>query len=488
MVEGNDARDLAAFGYRQELDRTLGAFSAFAAGFSYISILTGLFQTFAFGFAAGHQAILWSWPLVLAGQFLVALNFAELAAHFPLSGGVYQWSKLVGSPFLGWTVGWTYTACLIVTLAAVALALQNTLPLIWPGFQITGSAASPHDGAVNAVILGCLLLAVSTWLNMAGVKVLALVNNLGVFAELAGVIVLIAALAFSSVRPAAAVFSPPSVGPLLVSGAVTASYVLYGFDTAASLAEETHDPRRRAPRAILRALSAAGVLGMLVLLLSLTSARNLAAGELGRADGGLPWLVKDVLGGRFGTVLLCDVAVAILACTLAVHAGAVRLIFAVARDGGLPFSEALSRVSGSSRTPTVPVLVTGIGAVAILVLNVNLPKLIELVTMVAALWANLAYFLVLAALLWRRIRREQLSDHASAFTLGRAAPVINLLGLLWSAFMVLNLGWPRAAIYGDGLLNRFAPLMLTAALLIFGGASYAWMRATAPRGGNAHAA
>ena len=56
------------------------------------------------------------------------MRFAELAAQYPLSGGAYQWSKLVGSPFLGWMVGWIYLACLIVTLAAVALALQSAAP------------------------------------------------------------------------------------------------------------------------------------------------------------------------------------------------------------------------------------------------------------------------------------------------------------------------------------------------------------------------
>ena len=484
MAASDDARDLAAFGYTQELNRTLGAFSVFAAGFSYISILTGLFQTFAFGFAAGHQAILWSWPMVLGGQFLVALSFAELAAHFPLSGGVYQWSKLIGSPFLGWTVGWTYIGCMVVTLAAVALALQNTLPQIWAPFQMAGTAASPHDRAVNAVILGCVLLALSTWLNVAGVKVLAFVNNLGVFAELAGVTILIAALALRAARPAAALFSVPSAEPLLVSGAVTASYVLYGFDTAASLAEETREPRRKGPRAILRALSAAGVLGMLVLLFALMSARDITAAELGSAEGGLAWLVKDVLGGAFGTALLWDVAFAISVCALAVHAGAVRLIFAIARDGGVPFAAALSRVSPKTRTPTVPALLTGAVAIAILIVNVNLPRLIELVTMVAAMWANLAYFFVLAALLRRKIQGKPLSMETAgsrAFRLGRAAPAINLLGLLWSAFMVVNLGWPRSAIYGEGLLNRFAPLLLTAGMLLTGIVSYGYMRARGPR-------
>ena len=101
----DDSQDLAGFGYRQELDRTLGRFSSFAAGFSYISILTGVFQTFYLGFGAGGRIFIWSWPVVLGGQFLVALVFAELAARYPLSGGAYQWSKLVGSPPVGWLVG-----------------------------------------------------------------------------------------------------------------------------------------------------------------------------------------------------------------------------------------------------------------------------------------------------------------------------------------------------------------------------------------------
>src|SRR5260221_12432408 len=76
--------------------------------------------------------------MVLAGQMLVAMVFAELAAQYPLSGGAFQWSKLVGSPFLGWMVGWIYLACLIVTLAAVALALQSAAPQVSQMFQLGG--------------------------------------------------------------------------------------------------------------------------------------------------------------------------------------------------------------------------------------------------------------------------------------------------------------------------------------------------------------
>ena len=83
----DDSRDLAAFGYKPALDRTLGSFSSFAAGFSYISILTGVFQMFYVGYGAGGPAFFWTWPAVFLGQLTVALCFAELAAQYPLSGG-----------------------------------------------------------------------------------------------------------------------------------------------------------------------------------------------------------------------------------------------------------------------------------------------------------------------------------------------------------------------------------------------------------------
>ncbi len=81
----DDDAELAEFGYRPELKRTLGNFHTFAAGISYISILTGTFQLFYFGFANGGPAYWWSWPMVFAGQFMVALCFAELAARYPVA-------------------------------------------------------------------------------------------------------------------------------------------------------------------------------------------------------------------------------------------------------------------------------------------------------------------------------------------------------------------------------------------------------------------
>src|SRR5204862_7238589 len=88
-----DEADLARFGYKQELKRSLGVFSSFAVAFSYISPSTGIFALFFLGLTTIGGVFIWSWPIVAIGQLLVALGFAELSSHFPVAGSVFQWTK-----------------------------------------------------------------------------------------------------------------------------------------------------------------------------------------------------------------------------------------------------------------------------------------------------------------------------------------------------------------------------------------------------------
>src|SRR6059058_3789144 len=155
-MPSSDTDELARFGYKQELDRSLGLFSSFAAGFSYISIMTGVFELFFFGFFSGGPAFIWTWPAVLAGQMLVALCFAELAGQYPLAGSVYQWSKQIARPVTSWFAGWIMIIGAVVTAAAVAVAYQIILPQVWSGFEIVGGSAdigttATPGGAKNAI-------------------------------------------------------------------------------------------------------------------------------------------------------------------------------------------------------------------------------------------------------------------------------------------------------------------------------------------------
>ena len=69
--------------------------------------------------------------MVFVGQLMVALSFAELAANFPVAGSIYNWGKRMGSATVAWLGGWMMLTASIVTISAVALAYQITLPQIW---------------------------------------------------------------------------------------------------------------------------------------------------------------------------------------------------------------------------------------------------------------------------------------------------------------------------------------------------------------------
>jgi urea carboxylase system permease len=488
--EGRDASDLAGFGYRQRLDRSLGGFSSFAAGFSYLSILTGLPQLFYLGFHAGGPAFFWTWPAVLVGQFLVAFCFAELAAEFPLSGGVYQWAGRVGGASTGWMAGWISLACATISLASVALALQGALPTIAPWTQVIGQASNPADAARNAVLLGGVLVVASTIVNVLGVRLLSRINNAAAFAELAGAIALIALLAWHARRGAGVVLETQGrgeglamgyLGPLLAS-ALVPSFVMYGFDTAGALAEETDNPRRNGPRAILGSLAAVGLVGALLIFFALRAAPDLNDPELGRLGGGMATIIRGALGSGWGDLILGDVVLAITACTLTVHAAAVRLVFAMARDNGLPGSKALARMPGSTRTPRVPAILLGVGALAILAANANVPEVVEVMASVAIAWANLAYLFVTVPQLVRRLRVRGATGPrvAGRFSLGRWGLPVNVLAVTWGVLVVVNVAWPRAEVYGLSWLRRFAAPLATAAML---GLGWACQGRAARRGG-----
>src|SRR6476659_4927759 len=191
----NDSSELAGFGYKQELDRSLGSFSSFAAGFSYISILTGVTALFSFGYLNAGPGVWWTWPVVVGGQILVALCFMEMAAQYPIAGSVYQWSKQVSSGYTSWMTGWIYIVGAIVTIAAVAVDWQVVLPQITTNLQFFGSNADAgtfltKGGAQNALLLGAILVAITTTINM-----------LGVAAELIGSVLLIILLLFHLHQP-----------------------------------------------------------------------------------------------------------------------------------------------------------------------------------------------------------------------------------------------------------------------------------------------
>ncbi|MFT3661528.1 MAG: amino acid permease [Gordonia sp. (in: high G+C Gram-positive bacteria)] len=457
----SDGHDLSEFGYDQQLHRSLGKFASFAAGFSFVSILTTIFQLFGLGFGFGGPAFFWTWPVVYAGQFLVALCFAEIAARYPISGAIYQWSRRMGGEVIGWFGGWFMMIAQVVTASAAAIALQVVLPTVWSGFQIIGDdpTLTSRSGAANAVLLGSVLIVVVTTINCVGVHWMSRVNNIGVICELVGVVAVIGALFTHARRGPQVVLEtglpgqqPGYIWAFIVSG-LMAAYVMVGFGSAGELAEETRNPRRVAPRTIRMALTVSAIGGGLMLLGALMAAPTLGE-EL--AAGGLPYVLDSVLGSFWGKVLLCDVAIAILICTLAIQTACSRLMFSMARDNRLPFSEQLSRVNGRTGTPIAPAILIGALCIAVLLVNVGNSAIFATLASVCIILIYLAYLAVTGPMLINRLRGRLYSeatlptvdaDGRKLFSLGRWGVWVNLAAVVYGGLMVVNLAWPRKEVF-----------------------------------------
>src|SRR5713226_9266110 len=211
--EQQDEALLQKFGYKQELRRTLGFLSNFAVAFSYISVSTGTFALFFLGLAAGGPAFFWTWPIVATGQFIVALNFAELASHFPIAGSIYQWSKRLSGFTLGWFTGWVYFFAGVLTITAVAFTVPIPLLAIFTGIPAT------ILGMPSSVFIALVSIVVGTIINIAGVRLVSIINNIGVVAEIIGMFLFaLVLLIFFNHHPLCFLFTSSTVSPQSLGG------------------------------------------------------------------------------------------------------------------------------------------------------------------------------------------------------------------------------------------------------------------------------
>jgi amino acid transporter len=249
------------------------------------------------------------------------------------------------------------------------------------------------------------------------------------------------------------------------------AYVMYGFDTAGTLAEETNDPRRNAPPAILRALGAAALIGGLLILFALMSAKNIGDKNIGLL--GLPYIIKQALGNTTGDVFLYDSAIAITVCTLAVCTACIRMLFAMARDGRLPFGPQIARVSGSRKVPIVPALLVGVLSLALLAVNLANQQAFTALIGVAIIMFYLPYLGVTAPMLRARMRREwPRPEHGTYFNLGRWGLPVNAFAVVYGVLVAINIAWPRAAVYGTKWYFKWAAVEFIGASIIVGALYY----------------
>jgi amino acid transporter len=433
-----DEADLAKFGYQQELKRELGTFSSFAVAFSYISPSTGIFTLFFLGMGALGGILWWTWPVVALGQMIVALNFAELSSHFPVAGSVFQWTKYLAGRTYAWFTGWFYLIAGILTVASVCA----TLPIaLLPALNsLFGWHLNTVLGSADQKVCALVTLAVITILNIFGVRLVAIVNNTGVVFEILGMVVFAVILAVAHNNQGVGVIfkSGPATAslPFFLVGMFMSLYVIYGFDTASTLAEETRNPRAEAPKAVLGSVAGAFVIGAIFLWGVLIAVPNLGKAVTGFF--GPQTVIESVLSSALATTYLLVVSAAIFVCCMSILTSTIRLCFGMSRDNQLPGSRFMARVNPRLHTPIGSCIVIGLLSAIPFIQFAGAPIIAVAAT------ASIYFSYLLGNIAVMRARTRGWPRTRAPFSLGGWGKAVNAAALVWGGAMFINFLWPAS--------------------------------------------
>ena len=422
-----DEKIVEAFNYKQELKRSLKSFSSFAIAFSFISITTGIFTNYKFVIQTGGPAGIWSWPITIIGQLLVALVFAELVGIIPISGYSYQWLKRLSTPFVSWMTGWISFCFLILVIPTVDWGFA----LVFAGlFNIAAS-----DLTLKIIVMSIIVLQVT--LNIIGVKITTLINNGAVWTEIIGAVglaIILFIVAFLHDADPSILLSTGNaakgtsyIAPFLLT-MLMGSYTIVGFEAAANLSEETVNASKTIPKTIISSVALSGIFGMFFLIAATWAIPNL--NDVLNSDNPLPYIIVTNLGGVFGKLFLVIVSVSIFACGLVITTSAGRLIYAMSRDNAFIFSQSFKKVSSKTKVPTAALFLI---LILCLISTYFAESLIDLVAATAVLPA----LIYLATIIAYGLTRKNVKFRSGSFTLGKFSKPVFTFAILW---LILEIG------------------------------------------------
>ncbi|GDY47974.1 amino acid permease [Streptomyces antimycoticus] len=460
----DDEQRLRELGYQPVLARRMGGFGNFAISFSVISILSGCMTLYGFGLDTGGPAVMmWGWAGVGLFVLCVGLALAEVTSAYPTSGALYYMADRLGGRTWGWYTGWLNLLGLLGAIAGIdygaALFTGALFNLQW-GFDPTPES--------TMVIFVCILL-VHAALNLFGVRLVSVLNSVSVWWHLAGVAIIVGALAIVPSHHQSPEFvftdfvndtgwsNPLYVGAI---GLLLAQYTFSGYDASAHLSEETSNASVFAARGIVRAIWVSWVAGF-VLLAGLTFAIQDYAGTQKSATGVPPaQILIDALGTSGATAMLLIVIVAQLFCGNAEVAAASRMVFAFSRDGALPGSRLWQRVSSRTQTPVHAVWLSVAVACVLALPSLYSETAYGAVTAINVIGITPAY----AIPIFLRLRAGDRFQRGP-WHLGRWSKPVGWIAVVWVAVVTVLFCLPQSSPVTADSMN-YASIALAVVLLL----------------------
>jgi amino acid transporter len=216
------------------------------------------------------------------------------------------------------------------------------------------------------------------------------------------------------------------------------AWCLTGFEAAADLAEETHQPRKIVPRSVISSQVTATLAGFLMLSVFILSMDDIQAYL--NDENPIVLVIESKIGITLSSIIGIIVLLSIFACGVASMATATRLMYSMARDNILPFSQALKRVNEKYKTPQIATIVVW----ALACLFVISIRHLELITSISAVAAYLGY----AGIMYATIRSIKPTESIEGFSLGKFRRPVQWMSLIWTLLVVAALTIPENKVSG----------------------------------------
>jgi amino acid transporter len=428
----SDSEYLRSLGVEPRLKRVLGFVTGSLFAIAFQGPTTGALLVTGATLAIGGPAFIWAIPVIFAFQLLLALAWAELSSHYPLSGGIYQWARELGGELLGWMTGLYYLVAIVLVMPAVGIVMNVVLSGLFSDLKVT---------VTSEVVIAIITTLVAGLLMATSVRVVALINSVGVVLELVVLLGAAIGLLFHVHQSVSVVTSTAGVegsgsylSPFLIVVALVVTQ-LVGFETAGAFAEETEQSRIKPSQAII-----AGLTGTALVLFIFDFALLLSLPDVKAAMSNpdlIPAVLTATLGSGFTKLFLAGALISVSSTAIATLATIVRTIYGMARNGQLPAERFLTRLSDRTAEPLGSIVVAVVLSIVPLIFIQRIPVIIAAITALIII----PYILVLATLLTRRT--QGWPSALSRFNLRGWGMPITVVGLAWTVFVLLDAAWPR---------------------------------------------
>ena len=397
-----DVKTLHEMGYAQELPRRMGAFQNFVISFAIICIVAGGITAFPVALSAGGGASIgYGWPIACAFALVVAAAMGQIASAYPTAGGIYHWSSILGGRGWGWAAAWFNLLGLIFVVSSVNMGVfllfRDLFLTQVLGWDVAAkgwvSAVAFDQGWLTQTIFIAAITAVQAVLNHYFLRLTTILTDFSGYLILATAVLL--TLGFVAWAPSlnfARLFTytnftgdagggvwPAATSAMYVLGIglLYGVYTVTGFDASAHTSEETRNAPSEVPKGMIRSVFWSFLVGYIMVcafVLALpdqtgpdpadatkTIVTNGVVAAAKQGWGSFSWLMStSAMPSAIKAILIIGIVVSNFLCALAGLTSTSRMMYAFARDGGLPLSSVLKQVSPTFQTPGAAIWAGGI--------------------------------------------------------------------------------------------------------------------------------